>query len=380
MTDVETSLPYLESDEDRHGNPRVYVRRHGKRIRIREAEGTPAFAKAYSDALDSLERRAPSSAATALTTHPAGSLGWLGAKYFASKEFGLLAKESQRARRSCLEECFREPRMDDDPDLMGNCPLKYVTAQKIRRLVELRAHQPGAAANRRKHLSALCGWGVDHDHLSANPARDVRTVKKATGGFYTWTVADVEQFMSHFAIGTKPMLALALLLFTGSRRQDMVEFGKQHVRGGWLRYVPKKTLYKRRDVSQKPFLPVLADIISRSPCGSLTFLETAQGRPFTAAGFGNWFRDRCDEAGLPRCTAHGLKKAGATLAAENRATALQLMAMFDWSTISQAEVYTRAADRKRLAGEAMGLINLDQSTNEDCRTPIVAPKISTGNQ
>jgi hypothetical protein len=44
------------------------------------------------------------------------------------------------------------------------------------------------------------------------------------------------------------------------------------------------------------------------------------------------------------------------------------MAMFDWSTISQAEVYTRAADRKRMAGEAMGLINLDQRGNEDCRT------------
>jgi hypothetical protein len=44
------------------------------------------------------------------------------------------------------------------------------------------------------------------------------------------------------------------------------------------------------------------------------------------------------------------------------------MAMFDWSTISQAEVYTRAADQKRLAGEAMGLISLDRSGNEDCRT------------
>lgn len=157
----------------------------------------------------------------------------------------------------------------------------------------------------------------------------------------------------------------------------MVTFGKQHVRGGWLRYVPKKTLYKRRDVSQKPWLPVLADIVSKSPCGSLTFLETSHGKPFTAAGFGNKMREWCDEAGLPQCAAHGLKKAGATLAAENGATASQLMAMFDWSTISQAKVYTDAADRKRLAGEAMGLINLDQIANSDCRTLIVAPKKST---
>jgi hypothetical protein len=97
MTDMEIDLPYLDRDEDRHGNPRVYVRRHGKRIRIRVAEGTAAFAKAYSDAVDSLERRAPSNVATALTTHPAGSLGWLGAKYFGSKDLGGLAKDSQRA-------------------------------------------------------------------------------------------------------------------------------------------------------------------------------------------------------------------------------------------------------------------------------------------
>jgi integrase len=364
---METNLPYLERDEDRHGNPRVYVRRHGKRIRVKEQEGTAAFAAAYSAALASLETRS-SPTPTTLTEHAKGTLGWLGAKYFASKELGKIAKDSQRARRSCLEECFREPLSEDDPEPMGNCPLKYVTAQKIRRLVELRSDQPGAAANRRKHLSALCGWGVDHDYLSANPARDVRTVKKVSGGFYTWTVADVEQFMARWPLGTKPMLALGLLLFTGARRQDMVTFGKQHVRNGWLRYVPKKTLYKRRDVSQKPWLPVLADIVAASPCGSMTFLETAQGKPFTPAGFGNWFRDRCDEAGLELCTAHGLKKAGATLAAENGASASQLMAMFDWSIISQAEVYTRAADRKRMAGEAMGLINLDQSANKDCRT------------
>jgi hypothetical protein len=78
---------------------------------------------------------------------------------------------------------------------------------------------------------------------------------------------------------------------------------------------------------------------------------------------------------LPYCSAHGLRKAGATLAAENGATAHQLMAIFDWSRIAKAEVFTRAADRKRLARQAMGL--LDRSENTDCLTDdftIVAPK------
>jgi integrase len=360
---MEIDILYLSRDEDRHGNPRIYVRRNGRRVRIREKEGTPEFAKAVAKALEKLCGEVPAKVAPALTPHPPGTLGYMGAKFFASKEFEGVTKKSQAARRSCLEECFKEPMSDEDDEAMGNCPLKHVTAQKMRRLIFLRADQPGAAANRRKHLSVLCAWGVEYNYLPSNPVRDVKTIKGADGGYYTWTIADVETFIERHPLGTKAHLALALLLFTGARRQDMVDFGKQHVREGWLRYVPKKTLYKRRTVSQKPVLPILAKIIAASPCGSLTFLETAYGKPFTDNGFGGWFRNRCDEAGLPQCTAHGLKKAGATLAAENGATTRQLMAMFDWTTISQAEVYTRAAEQKRLAGEGMAMINLDQKAN-----------------
>jgi integrase len=206
--------------------------------------------------------------------------------------------------------------------------------------------------------------------MPSNPVRDVRPGARVHGGgWYTWTRADVEQFLAYHKEGSKARLALALLLFTGARRQDVVTFGRQHIRGGdWLVYVPHKTAYKRRTPSQKPLLPILKEIIGYSPCGALTFLETEYHKPFTSGGFGNWFRDRCDEAGLPMRTAHGLKKAAATIAAENGATTSQLMAIFDWSTVAMAEVYTREADRKRLAGEAMRLISLDRSGNDQCLT------------
>jgi hypothetical protein len=156
---MRTELPYLSNEPDRHGNERLYVRRNGKRIRLKEPEGTPAFAKAYSAAVDALALRAPSTTTQAPATHPPGSLGWLGARYFASRQFAGIAKASQRARRNCLEECFREPLSDADADPLGNCPLKFVSTQKLRRLVDRKADQPGAAANRRKHLSALWRLG-----------------------------------------------------------------------------------------------------------------------------------------------------------------------------------------------------------------------------
>lgn len=53
-------------------------------------------------------------------------------------------------------------------------------------------------------------------------------------------------------------------------------------------------------------------IIAASSLGNMTFLVTEFDRPFTAEGFGNWFRERCIEAGVPG-RAHGLRKAGATI-------------------------------------------------------------------
>ena len=81
-----------------------------------------------------------------------------------------------------------------------------------------------------------------------------------------------------------------------------------------------------------PILPALQSVIDASPCGELTFLLNDLNRPFTEAGFGNKFRDWCNQAGLRHCTAHGLRKAGATIAANNGATSRQLMAIFGWDS------------------------------------------------
>src|SRR5437660_11920847 len=91
--------------------------------------------------------------------------------------------------------------------------------------------------------------------------------------------------------------------------------------------------------------------IDAMPAGdNLTFLVTVHGKSFSAAGFGNWFREVCNESGLPkRCTSHGLRKAAATYLANRGATTTQLMAWFGWKTASEAERYTRGADRVRNA-------------------------------
>jgi integrase len=354
---VRIEFPYLKEDTDRHGNVRVYVRRNGCKIRIRAPKGSREFACAYAEAVHALESPRARKPAGPGRTAQAGTLGALAADYFGSRRFKSLDPISQRTRRGIIEDCLREPRKPGSSSLMAHCPLEYVTAAVVMMLMDRKAGKPGAANNRKKYLSAMFGWAVRQRIMRANPARDAERASYATDGFHTWSADEVQQFEARHPVGSKARLALALMLFTGARRGDMVTFGRQHIKDGVLRYVPRKTRHKRQTLSEKPILPQLAEVIDASPTGDLTFLVTAAGKPFTSAGFGNWFRERCNEAGLPQCSAHGLRKAGATIAAENGATDRQLMAMIDWSSAAQATVYTATADRKRLAEEGSKLLD-----------------------
>jgi hypothetical protein len=100
----------------------------------------------------------------------------------------------------------------------------------------------------------------------------------------------------------------------------------------------------------------LQAVIDQSPAGDLTYLVTEYGASFSIKGLANKIKDWWKQAGAPHCSAHGGRKAGATIAAENGATEYQLMAIFNWDDPDEAAIYTRAARRKKLAGEAMHLM------------------------
>jgi integrase len=192
-----------------------------------------------------------------------------------------------------------------------------------------------------------------------NPARDVGYLRRGSEGHHCWTLDEIRQYEKRHPSGTKARPALALFLYTGQRRSDVVRLGRQHsTRSGWFRFTQHKDRNRNPVTLEIPILPVLQKEIEAAPTGDLTFLVTEYGRPYSIKGFGAKMRQWCEEAGLPeRCTAHGLRKAGAVRAAENGATAHQLMAIFGRLTLAEAERYTRAVRQKLMAGEAMGLLS-----------------------
>jgi integrase len=159
-------------------------------------------------------------------------------------------------------------------------------------------------------------------------------------------------------VGSKAHLALSLFLYTGQRRSDVVRMGWQHVNGNLLSVVQDKT----GEFLKIPFHPKLAAALSAMPRTNLTFLLTEVGKPFAAAGFGNWFRDRCNEAGLPHCSAHGLRKACATRLANAGCTPEQIKSITGHKTLSEVARYTKATDQERNAQQA--LANLLKSESE----------------
>lgn len=199
-------------------------------------------------------------------------------------------------------------------------------------------------------------------YSGCRPTIGVKLLKgKNTDGFHTWTTEEIARFEQRWPIGTRERLAMDLLLYTGLARGDVVRLGRQHVRDGVITFRMEKD--RGDGVVYPPVLPVLAKTIAASDTGDLTFLVTNRGAPFTKESFGNWFRQACREAGCPG-SAHGLRKAGATRAAENGATVNQLMALFGWKTEKMALYYSRKADRKRLAATAAPLL-LEQQQNEE---------------
>jgi integrase len=286
----------------------------------------------------------------------AGTLRWLCEEYFKSAEYKQLDEaNTQRVRRLILERTWAEKSPGPVDGIMADCPLETFNRRAVVFLRDGKAGYPDAANNRVKAIRAVFKWALNSEIISANPAAGVPALETKPDGFHTWTEDEAAQFEKRWAIGTSERLAFALLRYLGVRRSDAVRLGRQHLReDGSIKFPVFKGRKRNPITLELPVLPDLRAILDASPKGDLTFLVTTRGLPFATAGFGNWFRDKCDDAGLPECSAHGLRKLAATSFAYAGATPHQLMAWFGWKSLRQAEVYTRAAEQKRLAGALAG--------------------------
>lgn len=289
-----------------------------------------------------------------------GSLDWLTLEY--KRRIGDKINPGLYARRARMFEEICESKVGKSKNIRrGSLPFDQMERRHVTEIRDELRDTPGARNHVIKTMSALFTWAIDVGIAKVNPAARIKALDagKAT---HTWTVEEIQQYEEKHPEGSRARLMLHLAMFTGLRLSDLSIVGRQHVKDGWLRIRPGKTSKSSGVEVNIPVLPVLQQTIAASPTGNLTFLTTEFGKPFTTNGLGNKMRDWCDEARLFHCSTHGLRKAGATIAAENGATDEELMAIYGWVTKAQTSVYTRKANRKRLAENGIAKLIPEQKS------------------
>lgn len=350
-------------------NVSALIDRHGKRrYRFRKVGcATVWFTAPPSEADIAPLRTAPRGIGAERHLH--GTAAWLLARFYASPAF-LSGKGDQRDREA--RRILAPFAAKYGKDRVEHFRFDHVEA------ILMQAARPGLSANNRKtggphaarnlrgELLPLFNYAVKLGLIASNPVAmadaPADTRPKSQRGFHTWTEDEIAQYRAHWPLGSKARLALEILLWTLQRKGDAATFGPRHLRDGKVKFEASKN----GKSAVLPVAPQLREAIDAAAIvGTETYLVTAYGKPFSKAGLGNKMREWCNAAGLPQCSAHGLRKATARRGAEQGGGNQGLKALGQWSGDSEVAVYTAAADQERMAEQTLApVIAFDLATRQ----------------
>lgn len=352
---------FLIRQVTRHGRAVWYFRRHktGPAIRIRAEFGTPEFTRQYEAALigQPIEKKPKTRG---------GSLRWLFERFKESSSWSSLALATRKQRENIISGVIARE---------GDTPAIEIVKADIVEAVDKRRNTPAQARNFIDAMRCMYRWAKAVDLVDHDPTEGIKYPKRPKGpGFEMWTEDELQAFERCWPIGTLERVWFDVLLYTGLRRGDAVRVGKQHVRevidpesGDLIRVIFIKTEKTGREVAI-PILPVLQATLDEGPTGDLAFICGRDRKPLSKEVFGNFFRTAARAAGV-RKSPHGIRKAGATRCANLGASGRELDALFGWEGGQMSDLYTKAADRLRLAIGAVGKLAGGTPGERSIRTP-----------
>lgn len=343
------ALPrYVTATIDRHGKERFRFRKGAMDFYI-DPPGTKAHKETYARALEGFAPSKPSN------VRPR-SVEDLMQRFYRSPRFTRAGDDWQATVRSILEP-FREEFGGDRVADFDFEHIEIILGRAVKQVVNDKGRKKGgtfAAIRLHEQLKRLFAYAVRLKWITANPVSEAELpAKHVEKGFHSWTETEIAQFQKRHPVGSKARLAMEIALWTGLRRADVARLGPQHLIDGRVVTTANKTMKPVNVIAAPPLL----EAIAAAPTGETTFLVTGHGKPFAPAGFGNWFRDRCNEAGLPHCTIHGLRKALTRRAADLGLSQQQLKALGQWSGDSEVATYAADANQKTMADSAVLAVN-----------------------
>ncbi|MBU2341685.1 MAG: site-specific integrase [Alphaproteobacteria bacterium] len=335
---MKRAFPYVTSFRDRHGKLRYRFRRKGYAAHYFQAPfGTKDFEREYAACLDADK---PSIGASRIKP---GSVSDVISRYYSDLAFQELRPTTQGVYRGVLER-FRAKFGDD--------PMRAFDAQRIKLLMNAMRQKPHAAARLRKLLHQLFIIARVERMVppTFDPVKDTRPPRPDdTGGYHRWTEAELSTFEAKHPLGTKPRLAFALLLYGAQRSGDVRYLTHSAIAGGRIRLKQSKT----SSAVNVPMVAPLREAIEAGPLGVVLLLENKDGKAFSAKGFYNMVKRACIAAGLPHCSAHGLRKAAARRLRDAGCSDEEGMAITGHKTVREYRRYAGDTGNAARADSAM---------------------------
>lgn len=360
-----TDLPRnVRPEIDRHGKVRYRFRKTGYRSSM--VPGPPGSPEML-EAVAAILRDGKLTQSTVESAKPIapGSLDDLFRRYRASPHWTRNSARYQHVAAQVIER-FLE-RIDKKGRRYGSRPVANVTVGWLDAKLAEMSDRPGAANDLRKKLKGLMAHAERLGWRESNPV--ALTAKYKDGeGFHDWTDEEIKQYRATHLLGTMARLTLELTLNTAGRRCNVSKIERDHIRAGRIHVAHAKG----SNETSVPMLSTTRAAIDALPVAPIRFLIVTQfGKPFTDAGLGNRVRKWCDEAGLPQCSLHGLRKSISRQMVERGATDAEGQSVTGHKKTDTFVGYRAKANRARLADSALARIETEfaePSAPEICRT------------
>lgn len=232
-------------------------------------------------------------------------------------------------------------------DRFDNLNIRSITRSAIISLKDDLYHSRGRCRLALAVLNNVLRYAYDRGYVEYNHAAGIRGLPKQVG-ISRWTKEEVDTFLD--MAPERLRLAVALALYTGQRRSDLVRMLWADYNGTSIRVKQQKT----GTPLVIPVHPYLKRLLDRTVHDGPFILTNAYGQPFVADTMQRSIRRECKRLGIDK-TIHGLRKSAAAALAEAGCTVHQIRAITGHKSLKQIENYTAEAEQEKMAKEAMDL-------------------------
>lgn len=345
--------PGVSAVKDRHGKTRYRFRRKGWKSSYLPGEpGEPEFHRAYARIIDG----GPTAAlpAKSLRIVKPKSLDDLLARLKTTPKWKRKADRTRLVQGRIFDR-FMDT-VSKSGKRYGDRPVDSVTVGWLDTILGGMSETPAAANVLRKTLAGLMDQAIRLNWRTDNPVRLTESYPEGEG-HHTWTDAEIEQYRKKHELGTMARLTLELALNTAARRCNVAWLTRDDIVNGRIMVAHVKD-NNETDVPMMATTKAALDALPAAPIKHL--VTTMYGKPFSESGLGNRMRKWCNEAGLPHCSIHGVRKATSRRLAETGATDAEGQAVTGHKKAETFATYRAKANRSGLATRAMSnLASLD---------------------